>query len=61
MGDLWWQPARSKRQMAPPRKEPAVYRPREPAPPVEENRDRFEFVRATGPGQLEEVPYPGAE
>ena len=56
MGDLWWQPSRSRSQTAPPGKEPAVYRPREPAPAVEESHGRFELVRATGPGQHEEVP-----
>ena len=61
MGDLWLQPARSRGQTAPPRKEPALYQSREPAPAVEESHGRFELVRATGPGQHEEVPYPGAE
>ena len=60
-GDLWWQPARSKHQTAPPSNEPVVYRPREPAPAVEENRDRFKLVLATGPYQHEEVPYSGVE
>ena len=44
MGDLWWQPAQSRRQMA---------------PAMEESRGRFELVRGTGPGQHEEVSGSG--
>ena len=42
-----------------PVKEPAVYRPWEPALAVEECNGRFESVQATRPGQYEEGPYPG--
>ena len=45
----------------PSREGPEVYRPREPTPAVEDSHGRFELVRATGSGQHDEVPYPGAE
>ena len=50
MGDLWWQPSRSRSQTATPGKEPAVYRPREPAPAVEESHGRFELVPSNRAG-----------
>ena len=51
MGDLCWQPAWMKRQMAPTWTKPAVSRQRESALAVEENRDMSESARAAGPGQ----------